>query len=75
MSTALRVEGVRGQCHATAALYPGKDPVTLVQDVRWAPGPVCSGAENLTPTGFDPLTIPPVASRYTDYATRPTRNQ
>jgi len=25
------------------------------------------------PTGFDPLTIQPVASRYTDYTTRPTR--
>jgi hypothetical protein len=25
------------------------------------------------PTGFDPRTVQPVASRYTDYATRPTR--
>jgi hypothetical protein len=26
----------------------------------------------LTPPGFDPRTVQPVASRYTDYATRPT---
>jgi hypothetical protein len=28
----------------------------------------------LPPPGFDPRTIQPVASRYTDYATRPTDN-
>ena len=26
------------------------------------------------PPGFDPRTVQPVASRYTDYATRPTNN-
>jgi len=26
----------------------------------------------LPPPGFDPRTVQPVASRYTDYATRPT---
>ena len=31
---------------------PRKDPVPIVQDVGWAPGPVCTGAENLSPTGF-----------------------
>jgi hypothetical protein len=70
MTTAL--EGVRGQLHAPAALYPGKDPVSIVQEGGWAPGPVWTGAENLPPQGFDPRTIHPVASRYTDYATRPT---
>jgi len=25
------------------------------------------------PPGFDPRTVQPVASRYTDYATRPTK--
>ena len=29
---------------------PGKDPVPIVQEVGWAPGPVWTGAENLTPT-------------------------
>ena len=40
----------------------GKDSVPLVQEAGWAPGPVWTGAENLTTTGI----------RYTD---RPTRSQ
>ena len=51
---------------------PGKDPVPIVQEAGWAPGPVWTGAANLAPPGFDPRTVQPVASRYTDYATRPT---
>ena len=31
---------------------PGKDPVPIVQEAGWAPGPVWTGAENLTPTGI-----------------------
>jgi hypothetical protein len=38
---------------------PGKDPVPMVQEAGWAPGPVWTGAENLTPT------FQPVATRYT----------
>ena len=30
---------------------PGKDPVPIVQEAGWAPGPVWTGAENLTHTG------------------------
>jgi len=30
----------------------GKDPVPIVQEAGWAPGPVWRGAENLTPTGI-----------------------
>ena len=72
MTTAL--EGVRGQLHAPDAFTPEKDPVPIVQEARRAPGPVWTGAENLAPPppGFDPRTVRPVASRYTDYATRPT---
>jgi hypothetical protein len=29
---------------------PGKDPVPIVQEAEWAPGPVWTGAENLAPT-------------------------
>ena len=29
----------------------GKDPVSIVQEAGWAPGPVCTGAEKLAPTG------------------------
>jgi len=28
---------------------PGKDPVPIVQEGGWAPGPVWTGAENLAP--------------------------
>jgi hypothetical protein len=45
---------------------PEKDPAPIVQEAGWAPGPVWTGAENLAPTGFDPRTVHPVASRYTD---------
>jgi hypothetical protein len=31
---------------------PGKDPVPIVQEAGWAPGPVWTGAENLSPTGI-----------------------
>ena len=31
---------------------PGKDPVPIVQEAGWAPGPVWTGAENLAPTGI-----------------------
>ena len=30
----------------------GKDPVPNVQEAGWAPGPVWTGAENLTPNGI-----------------------
>jgi hypothetical protein len=51
---------------------PEKDPVPIVQVAVWAPGPVWTYAKNLAPPGFDPRTIQPVVSRYTDCATRPT---
>ena len=58
---------VGGQHHAPAALTPGNDPVLIVQEAGWDPGPVWTGAESLaSPPGFDPRTIQPVAIRYTD---------
>jgi len=44
--------GVGDQSHAPAASTPGKDPVSIVQEAGWAPGPVWTGAENLVPTGI-----------------------
>ena len=38
-------------------LYPGKDPVPIVQEAGWAPEPVWIGAENLAPPGFDARTL------------------
>jgi len=34
------------------SLPPGKDPVPIVQEAGWAPGPVWTGAENLASTGI-----------------------
>jgi hypothetical protein len=45
---------------------PGKDPVPIVKEAGWTPGPVWTGAENLASTGIDPRTFQPVASGYTD---------
>ena len=50
-------------------LYPWKDPVPIVQETGRAPGPVWTGAENLSPPNeIDLRTVRPVASRYTDWA-------
>ena len=35
-----------GQQHAQAALYPGKDPVPILQEAGWAPGPVWTGGKS-----------------------------
>jgi hypothetical protein len=43
--------GVGGQSQAPSAL-PQKNQVPIVQEGRWAPGPVWTGAENLAPTGI-----------------------
>ena len=59
------LEGVCGQQHAPAVLYPRKDPVPIVQEAGWAAGQVWK-AENLAPPGFDPRTVQPVVSRHTD---------
>ena len=45
-----------------------KEPVPIVYEAGWAPGPVWTGAENLAPPGPEPRTTQPVASRYTDWA-------
>jgi hypothetical protein len=63
---------MRGQCHTPAALYPRERPGTHCTG-GWV-GPEAGldryGKSRLT-LGFDPQTIQPVASRYTNYATWP----
>ena len=44
--------GVCGQRHAPAALYSGKNPVPIVQEAGWDPGPIWTSAENLATTGI-----------------------
>ena len=46
------LDGVGDQRHAQATLPPGKDPVPIVQEAGWAPGPVWTGVENLATTGI-----------------------
>jgi len=38
--------GVGGKPHAPAASTPGKDPVPIVQEAGWAPGPVWTGGKS-----------------------------
>ena len=40
------LDGVGGQPHAPAASTPGKDPVHILQEAGWAPGPVWTGRES-----------------------------
>ena len=53
--------------HTSVPRPPGKDPVPIVQEAGWAPGPIWTGAENLAPPpGFGTRTVQPAASRYID---------
>ena len=57
--------GVGGQRHAPAALLPGmsRDHCTA----GWVgPRAGLDGCEKSPPSGFDPRTVQPVVSRYTD---------
>jgi hypothetical protein len=56
--------GVDGKHHSPAALAPGKGPSTQFAGGWVDPGPVWTDAENSPPSGFDPRTVQPVASRY-----------
>jgi len=71
--TAALEGGVSGQQHSPAALYPRERPDTHFTG-GWV-GPragldMCG--KSRPPTGFDPRTAQPVASRYTDGATGST---
>jgi len=57
---------VGSQCHALAALPPGK--MTLY---KWMGGPLGQSGQmhkNLSPLGFDPQTVQSIASHHTNYA-------
>jgi hypothetical protein len=56
--------GVGGKRHAQAALPPGKTRYTLYREAGWAGLDGCG--KSRAPPGFDPRTVQPVASRYTD---------
>jgi hypothetical protein len=44
--------GDSGQCDALAVFFHKNDPVPIIQEARWAPGPAWMGAGNLTLTGI-----------------------
>ena len=70
MTTAL--EGVSGQQHAPAALYPRGRPGTHFTGGWVGPRTCLDGRKNLVPTGIRSRTVQPVVSRYNDWATGPT---
>jgi hypothetical protein len=43
---------MRVQRHGRPLFTPRKDPVPIVHEAGWAPGPVWTGAENLVLTGI-----------------------
>ena len=63
-----------GQRRAPAALYPRERPGTHCKGGWVGPrvGLDRCGNSSPPPPGFNPRTVQPVASRYADYATRPT---
>ena len=60
--------GVGCQRHAPAALPPGKTRYTLCRRLVGSQGRSGQVRKISPPSGFDPRTVQPVASRYTDYA-------
>jgi len=52
------VDGVRWSTLHPCCFTPEKDPVPIVQEVSWVPGPVWTGAENLAPTRIQSLDRP-----------------
>ena len=66
---------IRGQGVSITPLplfTPRKDPVPIVQEAGWVPGPVWTGAENLAPTGIRSPNRPVRSQSLTDHAIRPT---
>jgi hypothetical protein len=63
-----RYMSVGGQRHAPAALHPVKTRYPLYRRLGRSQGRSGRVRKISTLTGFDPLTVQPVASRYTDWA-------
>jgi hypothetical protein len=55
--TSVLVE-VGGQGHVRPFYPRERGPLPVVQEAVWASAPVWTGAENLTPTGFNPTNLP-----------------
>jgi len=59
--------GVGGQCHAPAALPPGKTQYPLYRRLGGPQGWFGWVQKPSSPPGFDPRTVQPLAKHYTDY--------
>ena len=67
---------MRSQRNAPAALYPQERPGTHCTGGRVGPRAGLDRCGKSRPLpGFDPWTVQPVTSRYTDYATLPTTHK
>ena len=68
--------GEGGQPHTPTASNPRKDPVPILQEAGWAPGPVRTGRKSQhppsPPSQIRSWTAQPIVIRYTDRATWPT---
>ena len=65
--------GVGGQLHVPAALPPAKTLYPLYRRLGGPQGRYGRVRKISPPSGFDPRTVQPVASRYTDWA-KPVHN-
>ena len=66
LSLTSALDGVGGQRHAPAALPPGKTRYPLYRRLGGPQGRSGQVQKISPPPGFDPRTVQPVASRYTD---------
>ena len=57
-----------GQCHISATLLPGKTQYPLYRSLSGPQGQSGWVQKISTPPGFDPQTVQPIASRYTNWA-------
>ena len=73
MTTALE-EGEWSASRPGRFLPPGKTRYPLYRRLGGPQGRSGQVRKTSPPPGFDPRTVQPVASRYTDYAMRPTQN-
>jgi hypothetical protein len=60
------LDGLGGQCHAPTALLPGKTRFPLYRRLGGPQGRSERVRKISPPPGFDPQTVQPVASRYTN---------
>ena len=72
LSLTLALNGVGRQLQGPAALAQETDRYPLHRRLRGPKGRSRQVRKISCPPGFDPRNVQPVASRYIDYATRPT---